>query len=269
MVLALMLAGAMAGAAAGACVPPAGLDVLLQRPERVIVIGEIHGTAEAPAAVAEMACAAAQAGPVIVALELEDTLQPTFDAYLAAPDTESARAALEGSTLLNRKYQDGRSSRAMLEMMERLRQLRAEGRDVSIHAFQPQSLTRALDLDQSWYELNMGYLLGQARHRRPEARIIALTGSYHARKTPHSAFPAGGIPATGHLPTTEIVTLKIAQQGGASWSCGADACGVSPVLETYDPEARGVILTPSADGAYDGVLALGSWTASPPMDEAD
>lgn len=267
MVLALALAGAMA--ATGACAPPAGFERLLHRPERVLVVGEIHGTAEAPVAVAEMACAAAGDGPVIVALELEDTLQPTFDAYLSAPDAASARAALEGSSLLNRRYQDGRSSRAMLEMMERLRQLRAAGRDVSIHAFQPQSLTRGRDLDQSWYELNMGYLLGQARHRRPEARIIALMGSYHARKTPHPAFPAGGIPATGHLPTTEVVTLKIAQQGGESWSCGDDTCGVSPVLETYNPEARGVILTPSQDGAHDGVLALGPWTASPPMDEAD
>lgn len=267
MVLALALAGAMA--ATGACAPPAGFERLLRRPERVLVVGEIHGTAEAPAAVAEMACAAAGDGPVIVALELEDTLQPTFDAYLSAPDAASARAALEGSTLLNRRYQDGRSSRAMLEMMERLRQLRAGGRDVSIHAFQPQSLTRGRDLDQSWYELNMGYLLGQARHGRPEARIIALMGNIHARKTAHSALPTVGVPATGHLPARETLSLTIAQQGGTSWSCGDDECGVSPVLEKYDPEARGVILKPSEDGAYDGVLALGPWTASPPMDEAD
>lgn len=267
MVLALVLAGAMA--ATEACAPPAGFESLLRRPERVIVIGEIHGTAEAPAAVAEMACAAAGDGPVVLALELEDSLQPTFDAYLAASDAVSARRALEGSTLLNRRYQDGRSSRAMLEMVERLRRLRAQGADVEIHAFQPQSLTRGRDLDQSWYELNMGYLLGQARHRRPEARIIALMGNIHARKTAHPALPNVGVPATGHLPAGETLSLTIAQQGGSSWTCDDEGCGVSSSLEKYDREARGVILTPSADGAYDGVLAVGPWTASPPMDEAD
>lgn len=49
------------------------------------MIGELHGTAEAPHAVGEIACAAAERGPVVVALELEDTLQPTLDAFMAAP----------------------------------------------------------------------------------------------------------------------------------------------------------------------------------------
>lgn len=265
-----MLVGmSVVGALAAACVPIAGLDALLARPERVIVVGEIHGTAEAPAAVGEMACVAAQVEPVIVALELEDTLQSTLDAYLSAPDTQSARATLNGSTLLNRKFQDGRSSRAMLELLERLRQLRAEGSDVSVHAFQPLSLTRGEGLDQSWYELNMAFALGQARHRRPGARIIALMGNFHARKTPLHVFPAGGIPATGHLPESETFSLTIAQQGGSAWTCDDDECGAGPVLEKHDPEARGVILEPSQDGAYDGFMALGAWSASPPIEEAD
>ena len=72
-------------AAALACAPPEGASTLLDRPEQVIMIGELHGTAEAPHAVGEIACAAAERGPVVVALELEDTLQPTLDAFMAAP----------------------------------------------------------------------------------------------------------------------------------------------------------------------------------------
>ncbi|MGA0544467.1 hypothetical protein ACO2Q1_04275 [Brevundimonas sp. VNH65] len=241
----------------------------MARPERVIVVGEIHGTAEAPAAIGEMACVAVQNEPVIVALELEDTLQPTLDAFLAAPDAMSARAVLTGSSLLNRKYQDGRSSQAMLNLIERLRRLKTEGFDVSIHAFQPQSLPRGETLDQSWYELNMAFALAQARHQRPDARVMALMGNFHARKTPFHVFPAGGVPAAGHLPAGETFSLTIAQQGGSAWTCGDTECGAGPVLERYDPEARGVIFKPSEDGAYDGVLALGVWSASPPIDEAD
>lgn len=260
---------AMAGALVTACAPFAGLDILLARPERVIVVGEIHGTAEAPAAIGEIACVAAQNEPVIVALELEDTLQPTFDAFLAAPDALSARAALTGSSLLNRKFQDGRSSQAMLALLERLRQLKAEGFEVSVHAFQPLSLPNGETLDQSWYELNMGFALGQARHLRPDARVIALMGNFHARKTPFHVFPAGGVPATGHLPAGETFSLTIAQQGGSAWNCGDTECCVGPVLERYDSQARGVIFEPSEDGAYDGLLALGAWSASPPIDETD
>jgi len=35
------------------------------------------------------------------------------------------------------------------------------------------------------------------------------------------------------------------------------------------PDARGVIWTPAEDGGFDGVLALGPWTASPPMGTED
>lgn len=263
-----MIAIALA-AALSACAPPPGTDMLLARPERVIVVGEIHGTAEAPRAIGEIACAASKQGPVVVALELEDTLQPALDAFVAAPDAASAFASLEGSSLLDRAVQDGRTSEGLLALLNRVRELKAAGRDIAVHPFQPLSSPRGAGLDQAWYELNMGYLLGQARHGRPDARVIALTGNIHAQKTPFARYPDIGVPATGHLPARETLSLKIAQQGGASWSCGPDECGVSPAMASYDPDARGVIWTPAEDGGFDGVLALGPWTASPPMGTED
>lgn len=49
-------------AAALACSPPEGTASLLDRPEPVIMIGELHGTAQAPYAVGEIACAASERG---------------------------------------------------------------------------------------------------------------------------------------------------------------------------------------------------------------
>lgn len=256
-------------AAALACAPPEGASTLLDRPEPVIMIGELHGTAEAPHAVGEIACAAAERGPVVVALELEDTLQPTLDAFMAAPTLDAARATLDGSTLLNRAVQDGRTSVALLDLLTRLHALRASGRDISVHLFQPSSLTRGDGLDQAWYELNMGFLMGRARQMRPDARVIGLAGNIHARKTPIDRYPDLGVPAAGHLPARETLSLKIAQQGGFAWNCSADTCGVNPSMASYDAQTRGVILTPPEDGGYDGVLALGPWTASPPMSGED
>lgn len=229
-------------AAIAACSPPEGTSALLERPERVIMIGELHGTAEAPRAVGEIACAASEQGSVVVALELEDTLQPTLDAFIAAPDDAGAVETLEGSTLLNRAVQDGRTSQALLDLLMRVRALKASGRDISLHLFQPSSLSRGEGLDQAWYELNMGYLLSRARQTRPDARVIGLAGNIHARKTAFEDYPDLGVPAAGHLPARETLSLKIAQQGGFAWNCSQDACGVNPSMASYDAEARGVIL---------------------------
>jgi len=260
--------GMLTAVALAACTPPQGTDILLDRPERVIMIGELHGTEQAPHAVAEIACAAAERGPVVVALELQHTLQPNLDAFIAAPDQASAFATLADSSLFIRARQDGRTSEALLALLDRVRDLKAAGRDISLHLFQP-SMSGGAGLDQAWYELNMGQLISMARQKRPEARVIGLAGNIHARKTPMDRYPDIGVPAAGHLPSRETLSLKIAQQGGFAWNCGQDACGINPSAASYDADARGIILTPLEDGAYDGVLALGPWTASSPLGEED
>jgi hypothetical protein len=151
-------------------------------------------------------------------------------------------------------------------MLLSVRQLRVDGRDVAFHAFQP-SRPRPRELTQAWYELDMGYALAGAIYARPQSRVLAIVGNLHARKTGFARFADIGVPAAGHLPAADVMTLNIAQQGGEEWNCRPE-CGVHASRGVYDPEARGVILEPSADGAYDGVLALGPSTASPPVTPA-
>lgn len=249
------------------CAPPPGTEVLLAMDRRVVVIGETHGTAEAPAAFAQIVCAAAQHGPVVVALELPQGMQPSLDAFLAAPDPDAALAALEGSPFLDPTMNDGRTSHAMLAMLNSVRELKLEGRDVAFHAFQP-STPRPRGLEQSWYELDMGHALSLAAYKRADAKILVLVGNLHARKTGIARFPDVGLPAAGHLPATETLTLNVAQQGGEAWNCQRE-CDAHSSIARYDAEARGVILEPAQDGAYDGVLALGPSTASPPVRPAE
>lgn len=258
-----LIAAAGLLAAPPACTPPVGTDALLAMPQRIIVLGESHGTAEAPAAFGQMVCAAAQGGAVTVALELPTAMQAQLDAFLSAPDDIRAMEALSGSPFLNPRMNDGRSSEAMMAMMRLVRQLRAQGRDVTFHAFQPSKL-RPPQMIQAWYELDMGHALAEGALARPDARVLAIVGNLHARKTGHPRFAEVGVPAAGHLPAQETLTLSIAQQGGFAWNCQAE-CGIHPSREVYDASVRGVILQPSEDGAYDGVLALGPSTASPPI----
>lgn len=246
------------------CSAPTGTEALWLPEARFVVVGEMHGTTETPAAFAAMVCAAAEQGPVTVALELPQAMQPQLDAFLAAPDAEAAVATLNGTTFLNLKMADGRSSTAMLAMLEAVRELKAEGRDVAFHAFQP-NRSRPRSLSQNYYELDMAVGLTDALHARPEARVLVLVGNIHARKTHLERFDL--MPATALLPAKEVVSLFVVQQGGTAWNCGTDTCGANPMISTYDAAARGVILTPYGEGAFDGVLALGPVTASPPVAE--
>lgn len=260
---ALFAAASLLAAQPAACSPPDGTDALLAMSQRYIIVGESHGTTEAPSAFGEMVCAAAGLGPVTVALELPTGMQAQLDAFLAAENVADALSALEGTPYLDPRMNDGRSSQAMMDMLLSVRRLRFEGRDVAFHAFQP-SNPRPRELTQAWYELDMGHALAGAIYARPRSKVLAIVGNLHARKTGFSRFPEVGVPAAGHLPSADVLSLNVAQQGGEAWNCQSE-CGVHASRSVYDPEARGVILEPSADGAYDGVLALGPSTASPPV----
>lgn len=258
-----LIAAASLLATQPACSPPDGTEALLAMAQPYIIVGESHGTAEAPAAFAEMVCAAAERGPVTIALELPTVMQPQLDAFLAAPDDAAALEALSGSHFMNPRMNDGRSSQAMLAMLLSVRQLHAEGRDVAFHAFQP-STPRPQELTQAWYELDMGHALAGAIYARPRSKVLAIVGNLHARKTGFARFPDVGVPAVGHLPAADVITLNVAQQGGTAWNCQRE-CTVNPSRAVEDVDRRGVFLQPSEDGAYDGVLALGPSTASPPI----
>jgi hypothetical protein len=109
----------------------------------------------------------------------------------------------------------------------------------------------------------MAYGVSRALADRPDARVVVFVGDLHARKVGYARFPDIGLPAAGHLHASDTLTLHIAQQGGESWSC-RETCGPQTSRGRYDPDARGIILGPIEDGAYDGVLAVGPVTASPP-----
>ncbi|WP_226637215.1 hypothetical protein [Brevundimonas poindexterae] len=259
----LGLALAATLAALSPCDAPVGTSMLLDTDARIIVIGELHGTAEVPAAFAEMVCEAAQRGPVTVALELPQGMQPEMDAFLAAEDDAAALLALEGTPFLDPTMIDGRTSLAMVAMLNRIRALRAEGLDVTIHLFQPSS-GRPAGFVQSWYELDMAKALSEGIYARPEARVLALVGNLHASKTAIDDMPHVGLPAFAHFRPAEVFSLQVMWQGGEAWTCNPE-CGSHAYPSAHDASARGVILEPDDEGAYDGLLAVGPTTASPPV----
>jgi len=257
-----LLASALLVGASPSCSAPDGTTRLLDQPQRVIVVGEAHGTVEAPAAFLGVVCEAVRRGPVTIGLEMSESDRPLMDQFMAAPDEAGARRVLQYGDFGHPGRRDGRHSRAMMDMMLGFWRLRDAGRDITLHPFLP-LISRVQLSDQAWRELEMGYSMSRAFVSRPDARLLVLVGDLHARKTPMAGFPEIGIPAAGHLPAPDTLSLHFAQQGGESWGC-QDVCGLQTTVTDYDPQAKGVILGTVSEGAYDGVLAVGQTTASPP-----
>lgn len=246
-----------------ACHAPSGTNQLWASPTtRMAIVGEVHGTTETPSAFFQMICEASAKGPVVVGLEYEDAAQTALDAWMLSDGGEVAHAALLESAAFTRRFEDGRSSAAMLELLSNLRDLKVDGRPISVIAFRPTS-HRAEGFSQGYDELEMGRSLSRMIQDHPDAFSMVLVGRFHASKTMIGSL----LPAVAHLPRDDIVSVQLNLQGGEAWTCGGDGpkpeCHGRPTGGDDDGE-RGLILEASPDGRFDGRLSLGPLSASVP-----
>ena len=245
------------------CIPIEGAETLWRDDRRFLVIGELHGTSEAPAAFAELVCEALKRGPVMVALEYPVEMQSTLDTFMVEPDETAARAALLTYEHGPFRHHDGRGSEAMLAMLMRLRAMHQAGNDLRVIASVPNSPV-VRGFTQAHAELDRAHLWSTAARTDPGRRMMIFVGSVHAEKTRRAGSHLG-LPAAAHFRHEEVLSLFVAQQGGEAWNCRSE-CGPNPVPNADPADRRGVVLAPEADGTFDGFLALGPATASPPVE---
>ncbi len=168
------------------------------------------------------------------------------------------------SRIWSRDFADGRSSVAMLNLLSELRNLRQRGANLKIVAVQPAGNFQLLS--QDYYEIAFAANIVRAATTEPNALVVALLGSVHARKTPLEGVD-GLHPAMSVLPRQNSVTLQYRNEGGSAWNCRGAICKEHPCPDAK-PGKRGVILTPGDDAA-DGYFSTGApVTASPPAIEA-
>ena len=244
------------------CRPVAGSEALWRDDVRYVFVGETHGTVETPAAYADLVCAALEQGPVVVSLEYSVEFQPTLDAFMEADTEAEARAVLAAYPHGPFVHHDGRGSEAMLDLLLRLRAMLREAADMTVVASVPNS-PRVEGFRQSYAEMDRAVLWSRQAMAQPQARVLALVGRVHAEKIRRVGSPLG-LPAAAHIRPEETLSLTLAHQGGEAWMC-LDECGAAPVPTTDDLAARGVVLAPQQNGRFDGLLALGPVTASPPV----
>lgn len=258
--IALLAAGLLT--AQPACAPVNGSEALWREELHFVAVGELHGTTEAPAAFADLVCLALDKGPVTVALEYPVQMQPTLDAFMAEADADAARAVVLAWPQGPFRHHDGRGSEAMMAMLQRLRVLHQAGGDLKLLASVPDS-PRVEGFTQSHAELDRAQLWSAAARATPERRMMIFVGSVHAEKARRVGSRIG-LPAAAHFLPEEVLSLYVATDGGEAWNC-RDECGVNPVPPLGLDDRRGVVIAPEADGTFDGYLAVGPATASPPV----
>jgi hypothetical protein len=247
----------------GQCAPIAGWDqVLGDERSRIVVLGEVHGSNEIPAAFADAVCLTAQSRRVVVAVEQPSVDQAAIDAFMASDGGDGAKNAFLRAQMWNGPMKDGRSSEAYFRLFERLRQMRAAGMIGQVIAFQPFSFSERPTQEQ--YERAMADLLKAGL--QPETTVLALVGNVHAMLA-RVPWEPRYMAMAGHLPASEVLTLNVVGGGGETWVCnrGADDCGPKPAGPPNN-RPRGVELNPPGAEPYSGVFHLGApTTVSPPQ----
>ncbi|HEY2014334.1 MAG TPA: hypothetical protein VGH38_12580 [Bryobacteraceae bacterium] len=243
------------------CPPLPGADSLWTRPNlRFILVGEMHGTTETPQAFRDLVCAAHRAKrPLLVGVERPTAEQKAIERFLAPEDHGNAVDALlrePGWAVL-----DGRSSRAMLTLLEELRTLRLRGDIEEVTAFDD---ARAGETPAQ-REQRMAAMLTAAADRLPDCLVIVLTGNLHASKKPVARFGSYSWMAM-LLPSAETISLVVTDRGGQAWTQTADGCGPHALGPSGGDQRSVVLAEPRASQrGFDGALSTGlSSTASPP-----
>lgn len=260
-----LAAPAMARTAGPICAPLPGLAALFTPEIQFVLFGEYHGTVEMPGVVADALCsAAATRRPTILGIEMDRANQPWLDAWLRSDGGVEARAALLAAP--GWSEQGGRTTEAILGLIDAARRLARGGGDVAILAFDPVSIAGT----SAAREAGMAGLLRGAAERRPNSLVIALTGIGHAGRTRWTSYTPSFDALGMLLPRERMLTFAFLRPGGSYWGCQApdgkrDGCKpyAMPVREPVTP--RGVRLDAAAREGFDGIYSPGTaYTASQP-----
>lgn len=240
-------APAIAGAAAQIAEHAAG--------HRLVVLGELHGTAEIPALAARLATAYAQQGPLTLALEVPQGEQPAMDRYLDSDGSDAAWRALAGSPFwqVADDQHDGRRSVQMRQLIEVVRVLRTQGAAVGVLAYDVDK--DAADAhDHHWRDARMAANLRAAALAQPGV-LLVLTGNVHAMRTrPSWAPPELQLaPMVSLLLDLQPFTVNITAASGQFWGCMEERCQALPArTQMRQPLLRST----GPERVYDLVLRL-------------
>lgn len=273
---AALLAGCLGlGAAQAApldCVGPPPQLALDKITARAIIVGEVHGTAETPAFVGQVVCGLLKSGrPVILALERDGSEQVALNRYLASAGQPADVQALTSAGAWAQAMQDGRNSRAMLALIEQVRQWKQAGQRVGLLAMQQEyhdivppstERVRPTQADLARFSMlndrAMADKTWTALTANPAYTVVALAGNVHTAIGSKSRAQFEASPSFADLlaDTTPVHVIGLDSAGGSSWNMTSDG---KPGPRSSIP---GPLFMP--DSRIDSRIDLGKISASPP-----
>ncbi|MBF5043513.1 ChaN family lipoprotein [Aggregicoccus sp. 17bor-14] len=244
----------------------------LEKAGLAVLVGEQLGTREVPAAVGNLACQLAQRKrPVLLALPLPQEEQPALEAYLRSVGTREDQDVLLQGSFWRQVPRDGRSSRALVVLIERVRRWRAGGLPIEAFAYDARNLK-----DDPREQRGAEALLARA-HQHPEATLLVLGGNEHVRLKDGARWNRALRPLGSRLLAAglQVHALDTAFARGQRWACGVNShreadCRIyaaAPTDESYSPPGQApsvqLLGAPSAAG-FDGLLHVGALTPALP-----
>lgn len=192
-------------------------------PASVIVIGELHGTAEAPRLFRELVqCRSKEStNGLLVGLEIPPgALAAVMELPTDATGAETLHHLSKNGFWKNAK--DGRTSIANLDLIEFLRQGQKDGR-LTVFAFDGRR-----SATDSFSEIATEALkdaLSQTVSKGSNSDVLILTGNGHATLAADNGSLGGGLAAAGMRP----YVFQTAFGSGEAWVCRLGECGISRV----------------------------------------
>jgi hypothetical protein len=261
------------------CPPLPGGAEALTEPGGFVLVGEVHGTVEAPAFFAALACAAARrAGTrgIVVGVEMPRSDQATLDAFFARELSEAAEAAEDARAFLlsadhfTDEWRDGRDSEAMVTLLEDLHRWRRGGLPIATVAFDVAAGER---VGGAAREAAMAERIAGAAASHPGATVLVHSGNLHTRVDEGVPWDPKLVPMgallRGRFPG--LHALDFASSGGSTRAClsepgeseprcgehrqGGPDRGDQPFVELWSE--------PGENGHL-GIYYLGPISASPP-----
>ena len=223
--------------------------------QRLIVVGEMHGTLEIPKVMRALVMQAADTAPVVLALEVSRAEHAVMREYLSSDGDTASREHLlaSGWWRVPADRHDGRRTEAMLELIEAIRQLRVHGADVALLPYDVAVPTG----DSGARDRAMADRLRSAFSALPHGRLIVLTGNVHAMKFKPDYCPQCQTPMTAHLRDLSPYSIEISARGGAFHGCLPGGCGPVPV--TPNTRQSGAV-GQNDDDPFDYRIVLPSFT---------
>ena len=139
-----------------------------------------------------------------------------------AAGTTSVDRFLAGEAFWNRlrTRQDGRSSRAMLRLLQDVRERRSRGLMIDLCGVD--SVVRSAREREASMTLNLRTLVANL----PYDHVVVLTGRWHARRTPRFR-GCGPRPLVSHFHRGGLFLVQASFRAGSSWHCPRrGACGI-------------------------------------------